>query len=77
MNPMKRRHRTYAAVVVLLGIFTPAGHAQQRTSGAWRDPAKHKVGFVAVDKDVRLEIRTGSARDSRVHPRAALRSYDE
>ena len=53
---MKRRHRTCAAVVVVLGIFIPAGHAQQRMGGAWRDPAKHKVGFVAVDKDVRLEI---------------------
>src|SRR5262249_3174872 len=39
---------------LLLAMGLLMSYAQQAT--AWRDPSPHKVGFVAVEKSVRLEL---------------------
>ena len=46
--------RRAAALLFLLFLSCAALLAQQ--SAAWRDPSPHRVQFVTVDKDVRLEV---------------------
>src|SRR3984957_8306189 len=47
-------HCSCLAGSVLLALVTVPLHSQSLT--AWKDPSPHVTRFVAVDKDVRLEV---------------------
>ena len=47
-------HRSCPAGSVLLALVTVPLHSQSLT--AWKDPSPHATRFVAVDKDVQLEV---------------------
>lgn len=49
------RHRTWLSVVVLPIVLLLAPLCAQE-SPAWRDPSSHRVQFVTVDDNVRLEV---------------------
>lgn len=46
--------RSFAAVSILFALLAVPLHSQ--SSAVWNDPSPHAVRFVAVDKNVRLEV---------------------
>jgi non-heme chloroperoxidase len=49
------KHRVRVAASALLLFFLTAGASAQQPA-SWHDPSPHTVQFIAVDKDVKLEV---------------------
>ena len=46
----------WLGVVAIWSLVPPIARSSQHTPGSWQDPSPHRVQFVTVDTDVRLEI---------------------
>src|SRR5262245_9400116 len=50
-----RRCGRFGGVILFFALLA-SPHSQQSLDGAWHDPSPHSVRFVAVEKNVRLEV---------------------
>jgi pimeloyl-ACP methyl ester carboxylesterase len=53
MEEFMRRRNQLGGMLLLIGLLTPV-YSQRRTS--WKDPSQHKIRFVTIDDNVRLEV---------------------
>src|ERR1700719_1204926 len=54
--PITSHHRAVQCASAVFGLLLLTMPLRTQESGVWRDPSRHRVRFVRVEPDVRLEV---------------------